>query len=191
MKNFLKRALKILIVVGFASLSSCGQEEEGNVSIAAPGSEQFLYPTDAASCYAQKNVSAEAPMPSRDVEASSLQISKIQVSRKDKTKPLTIAYIKISANDASGSSVEKIYAGDELAALKDSWWRTSTREATIAAETQSIVTDCKIFLGGFKVDGAFAGVATIEAVGFEGDDTTNDQIKPFRASTTVRFSSGF
>lgn len=184
--------------------TSCQQNaEEGNVAVLVPQYDYFLVPDSKASCYATKVAQGTGVVPSKDISEAYAFIPRITISRKDAKVPLTLTFLRLKAQDDTGTTIDKVYNGEELASLKSTWWTGAVdpdpadgvdeyrppRLARMAIGEKAVATDCATYLGGLPQSAGWSGTVEIEIVGYEGDDQGTAQLKPFSARTMISVMS--
>ncbi len=163
-------------------LLSCSGGDDAAVEISIPGYDYNVIPAAAASCYAIEAARGTGTPPEADIDSAYIFIPRITFKRTDgAVKPITITVIKAKVIDGTGSEVEQVYAGDDLAALKTSWIGKSS--STEAAGTKEFETSCKLYLGGLSEEGPYFSTGTLEVQGYVGDDTGDEQLTAFKVST--------
>lgn len=176
----MKKILYVLIASLF--LASCASEDQ-NVEVTISSSSLPLIPATAISCLAVQNAGGDAP--TADISPSYFKIPTITFSRKDASKILIIAFIRINVPiPGSATPVSCEVGGDALAALKSTWFASSTKEAAIAAGTATDATDCPLYCGGIAATTQFTSSGTMEVFGLERDAVTLEET-PVRIQTTV------
>lgn len=173
MKKYL---LASFIVAAAFGLGSCA-EEEINTEFSVSSSPLPLIPAKAISCYSAK-ITGFGQTPTQDVEADYFRIPTFKFWRANNDKALIISNIRItytipSTPGQAGESMKCEISGDNLRALKSSWWTGST-EATIprgeGTAAEPFTTDCAAYCGGVKTTtGNFTTAGTVEVFGLERD----------------------
>lgn len=182
----MKKRLYAAMFVLLPYLGSCSQEA-GNVEVVVSSSVFPLIPAPAVSCMSEKNAGSD--IPSADVAPSYFRIPKITFNRKDTTKDLIIAFIRVSIPVPGSDTVTCELGGDGLAALTSTWYATTSKDALIPAgdQYQSFSTDCAMKCGGIEVGPGVTATGTMEVFGLE-RDSNGDEL-PVRASTSVSIQS--
>ncbi|KHD89950.1 MAG: hypothetical protein OM95_00840 [Bdellovibrio sp. ArHS] len=181
----MKKIMYVLILVLTANLMACAQED-GNVDVSITSSTLPLIPATAVSCLAQRNAGSDAATP--DVSASYFKIPVITFTRKDTSKTLIIAFIRVSIQiPGSASPVTCEYGGDQLAALRTEWFNNATKEAAIPVGEASYATGCAMYCGGINSTNQFVATGTLEVFGLERDDSQNET--PVKVQTTITIQS--
>ncbi|MBV2169477.1 MAG: hypothetical protein KUL82_12295 [Bdellovibrio sp.] len=181
----MRKLMPVLLLVCLATLGGCSQEE-GNVEVVVSSSAFPLIPATAASCLADKNAGADTP--TADISPDYFRIPTITFNRKDTSKTLVIAFIRISIQiPGSSQAVSCEVGGDGLAALRDSWFSGTTKEALVPAGTASFSTDCALYCGGVKAPSGMTASGSLEVFGLE--RATNGDETPVKASTVVTIQS--
>lgn len=172
----------LFILVLSSSLLSCSSEEQ-NVEVRISSSAFLLIPASTVSCMAHKNAGSEGPI--ADITPSYFKIPTITFNRRNASKELVISFIRIKIPTAN---INCEYGGDQLAALEDTWWNNSGREASIPANTTSFSTGCALICGGISADSTFTASGTMEVFGLERDTTTLDET-PVKVEAVVTVQS--
>ncbi|WP_295905114.1 hypothetical protein [uncultured Bdellovibrio sp.] len=183
MKKLLYVSLLVLSVV----LGSCSQEA-GNVEVSISGSSLPLIPATAVSCLARENAGTDTP--TADISPSYFRVPTITFTRKDTTKNLIIAFIRINIPvPGSSTPINCEVGGDGLAALKGTWFNSGTKEALIPSgdANKTFSTDCALYCGGITMNSGTTASGTMEVFGLERDAAGNET--PVKTSTTITVES--
>lgn len=161
----LKKLVLGLTLISIFALTSCS-EEDHNVEVVVSSSPFLLIPASISSCYSQ--LSAVGETPTRDVEASFFEVPRIGIVRKDASKTLYIASIRLTVEVPYGEPVVCNFGGEYLAALdKDNWYMSPTREAIVPASQDKYATTCAARCGGFQDKVSYVAPGVIEVRGYE------------------------
>ncbi|WP_374029738.1 hypothetical protein [Bdellovibrio bacteriovorus] len=176
----MKRILITLLIAPML-LAGCSGEE-GNVEVSISSSAYPLIPASAVSCLAKENAGNDVPTP--DISPSYFRIPVITFNRQDTTKTLVISFIRISIPiPGSSTPLSCEVGGDNLSALRGSWYDSTTREALIPAGTATFQTDCALYCGGIAATTPFTASGTMEIFGLERDAAQNEV--PVKTSTVI------
>lgn len=177
----------LLILLFSWHLTSCGSEESSNVEMIISGSTRPLIPAPTSSCLARKNAGAEPP--AQDITESYFTVPTVTFKRKDTSKLLYIALLRITIRIPGESSpVTCEVGGDGLAALSSTWWASSTKEPLVDPGVASFVTDCSLYCGGIKADRSYVATGIVEAFGLERDVTSLEET-PVKLQTELTIQS--
>lgn len=180
MKRYLAASFFVVLALG---LGSCAPEEI-NTEFSVTQNPLPLIPAKAVSCYSAKIAAASSSVPSQDIEADYFRIPIFKFWRANNSKALIINNIRItytipSAGGQSGGVLKCEISGDELRALKASWW-SGGPEATIpkgeGSQASPFETDCAALCGGINTTMTnFTTSGTVEVFGLERDVESGDE----------------
>lgn len=174
-----------LIVICSLHLVACSNEE-ANVDVVISSSALPLIPAPAVSCLAVKNAGGDVA--TSDIAMSYFKVPKITFIRKNTTKTLVIAFLKIKIMGPKGLEISCESGGDGLAALSLTWWNNTGREASVPVGQASFETDCALYCGGIKTDSTFTTTGVMEVYGLERDPTTLDEV-PVKIQSPITIQS--
>ena len=184
------RALCSACVFVLASLLISCSQDEGSVTVKVSGSSFPVIPATATSCLAVKKAAGTSFPPFSDVQASYFRVPRVTFERKDTSKDLIIAQIKITVNIPGNNApyeCQPAVAGDNLAALRQDWY-SGNKEAMIPkGSSATYTTECPIYCGGIDMDPGLVASGTLEVLGFERD--ANGDENPVRTSTAITIES--
>lgn len=181
----MKKLLYVSLIVLSAALGSCSQEE-GNVEVVISSSAFPLIPATAISCLADKNAGND--IATADISPSYFRVPVITFNRKDTTKSLIISFIRITIPvPGSATPINCEVGGDALAALRQTWFDSGTKEALIPAGNATYATDCALYCGGVTMNSGLTASGTMEIFGLERDAAQNET--PVKTSTTITVES--
>lgn len=168
------------------ALLACSSEE-ANVSVAISQAPLPLIPASAISCVATKNSGGDVATP--DIAPSYFKVPKVTLSRKDTSKALIVALIRIKIQIPGGQTpVLCEVGGDSLAALSSVWWANGNKEALIPEGTDSFSTDCSLYCGGVNSERPYTATGTFEIFGLERDSVSLEET-PVKVQTAVTIQS--
>lgn len=184
--------MKKLLPVMFAVISSllvagCSGGDESNVEVVISSSPLPLIPATAISCLATKNAAGDTA--TADITANYFKIPKITFNRKNTTKILVVAFLRIKIQ-IPGSSSQYIceYGGDGLASLSSTWWANAGKEASVSVGAASFATDCPLYCGGVEAANPYTATGTVEVFGLERDATSLEET-PVKVQTSITVQS--
>lgn len=181
------RLLKcFLILLVSMQLMSCANEES-NVEVVISNSPLPLIPATAISCLATKNAGGDVA--SSDIAPSYFKVPKLTFNRKNTSKVLVIAFVRITIQIPGATSpVSCEVGGDGLASLSSTWWASPGKEAAISEGTSSFSTDCPLYCGGVLAERQYTASGTLEIFGLERDSATLDET-PVKVQTSITVQS--
>ncbi|WP_413569561.1 hypothetical protein ACLWBD_03755 [Bdellovibrio sp. HCB117] len=181
----MKKIMYVLLLLMSANLVACSQEDS-NVEVSITSSPLPLIPATAVSCLAQENAGDDVA--TADISASYFKIPTITFNRKDTSKTLIVAFIRVSIQiPGSATPVTCEYGGDQLAALRGNWFDSLTKEAAIPVGEASYATTCPMYCGGINATNQFVATGTMEVFGLERD--TNQDETPVKVQTSITIQS--
>lgn len=182
----MKVVLYSLLLILPLSLLSCSKEES-NVSVVLSTSPLPLIPATAISCLAAKN--AVGDVATADIAPSYFKVPKLTFNRKDTSKVLVLALVRIKIQIPGASiPISCEVGGDSLAALSSVWWSSGSKEAAIPEGTDTFSTDCSLYCGGVNAEQPYTATGTVEIFGLERDSATLDEA-PVKIQTTLTIQS--
>lgn len=174
---------KLFCILAAALLLASCAEEDQNVEVTISSGALPLIPATAISCLAIQNAAGEAP--TADISPSYFKVPTITFSRKNASKILVIAFLRITITvPGSSSPVSCEVGGDGLAALRSTWYGNASKEALIAAGTTSESTDCPLYCGGITATTPYTATGTMEVFGLERDPTSLEET-PVKIQTPI------
>ncbi len=182
----MKVVLYSLLLIVPLSLLSCSQEES-NVSVVASSSPLPLIPATAISCLAAKNAGGDVA--TADIAPSYFKVPKLTFNRKETSKVLVLALVRIKIQIPGGQApVSCEVGGDALAALSDVWWNSGNKEAAVPEGADTFSTDCSLYCGGVNSEQPYTASGTMEIFGLERNSATLEE-SPVKIQTTITIQS--
>ncbi|UYL08961.1 hypothetical protein B9G69_000035 [Bdellovibrio sp. SKB1291214] len=190
----MKHITLFLTALSIFSLTSCsGGESGGTVEISVSSSLRFAIPAAGTSCYETKSALAAGTAASPDIPQAYFTIPKVTFKLNDATRDTYISAIKIYYTPPGGTQQTCALGGEQLAALKQSWW-SGGKVAKIPANAAEAdkVTDCAIYCGGIDVDVQnFTATGTIKVYGYTEDPNNSDDTVGFTATSFFNYGSQY
>ncbi|WP_413292885.1 hypothetical protein ACLSU7_15880 [Bdellovibrio sp. HCB185ZH] len=190
----MKELIFALSLISLAGLTSCTSAESGVVEISVTSSMRLAIPAKGTSCYATKSALAGGTVAVPDVDEAYFVIPKITFKVADAAKDTYVSAIKIYYTPPGGTEITCAFGGDQLAALKATWWSNANKYALIPAGATDAdkMTDCSIQCGGISVDAKnFSASGTIKVYGYIQDPDNDDDTTGFTATTFFTYGSQY
>jgi hypothetical protein len=189
----MKSLIALLATLSIASLTSCSGSSAGTVEVTVTSSLRFAVPAAGTSCYATKSAIASGTTSTPDVAEAYFTIPKMTFKLTDATRDTYISAIKIYYTPPGGSETTCALGGEQLAALKKSWWENG-KIALISANSADAdrATDCAIYCGGISVDVQnFTATGTLKVYGYTVDPSNEEDTEGFTATTFFNYGSQY
>lgn len=176
------KKITVLLLCVVSVLGGCSKQDS-NVELIVGTSPNLLIPASARSC-------ALAADADPDIAPLYFRIPRIRLTRKDATKEMEIAQVRIKIPVPGSSTVITcLKGGQDLAGLVDTW--TLKSPALIAAGVADFTTTCPLYCGGIEeIAYAFVASGTIEVIGVERSEDGFTET-PVRAQSTITVENVF
>lgn len=188
----MKSLIALLATLSIASLTSCSGSSAGTVEVSVTSSLRFAVPAAGTSCYARKSATDAGTTSSPDISEAYFTIPKLTFKLTDTTRDTYISAIKIYYTPPGGSETTCALGGEQLAALKTSWWSAKTAVISANSAEADRATDCAIYCGGISVDVQnFTATGTLKVYGYTVDPANEDDTEGFTATTFFNYGSQY
>ncbi len=190
----MKKLVIALSLISLAGLTSCSSAETGAVEVSVTSSLRLAIPAKGTSCYATKSAAAGGTAATPDVDEAYFVIPKLTFKISDSTKDTYISAVKIYYTPPGGTEKTCAFGGEQLAALKTSWWQNANKYAIIPANAADAdkATDCAIYCGGISVDAKnFTASGTIKVYGYTQSPDSDEDTTGFTATTFFNYGSQY